>query len=358
MARKPPTPPLWTLVVLVLFLLGAYHVHEVLIPFALSFAFAFLLNPVVHYFEVRGLKRTHLVICLYSLVAMVITLAAQSFLPEASRQLALLQGKAPMYFVRVQEIALRLQQEAAQTLPFGQSLVNSVGLNLYEPVMAQLPKLPTYVLGLFPLFSLLFLVPFITFFMLLDSTSLLQRTVQTCPSRHVEQALHLLSEVDTSLGNYIRGVLIIVLVIGVASFVGLKTLGVDYALAVAVLAGISSFIPYLGAIMGAAVGALVAFFQFHNVSAPLQVVVLFAGIRMADEAFVQPLVSKHSIHLHPLVFLLALMLGGKLFGFIGLLFAVPAACILKALLVVGWDWYVSEAQMRLDSVDGSEVPYT
>jgi predicted PurR-regulated permease PerM len=146
--------------------------------------------------------------------------------------------------------------------------------------------------------------------------------------------------------------------IGAASYAGLLLLGVDYALGVATLSGVSSFVPYLGAAMGALVGGLVAFFQFHTFAAPLKVIALFCGIRLADEALLQPFISRHSMHLHPLLFLLALMVGGKIFGFIGLLFAVPAACVVKVLLRVAFGYHASQAQ-RLGGIrlHGTEIPY-
>jgi len=356
-ARRPPIPPAWILLLGAALLYACYRVHEILIPFLLSFAFAYLLNPVLKDMEVRGFRRDILVIGIYLLIAAVLTVAASTLIPAITRELALLSGKAPVYITKTQALASQMQHDLAQRLPFGQEAAENWSLKLYEPVFKQLPKIPKYVLGLFPLFSLLFLVPFITFFILLDSKNLLQHAIQVVPSRYVEQVLHIISEVDTALGNYIRGVMIIVITIGVTSYIGLMTLRVDYALAVATLAGISSFIPYLGAVLGAAVGALVAFFQYHNITVPLQVILLFTAIRMADEAFVQPLVSRHSVHLHPLVFLFALMTGGKVFGFVGLLFAVPAACIIKSLIVVAWDWYVTEAQMKVQTVSGSSIPY-
>jgi predicted PurR-regulated permease PerM len=355
--RRPPAPPVWLFVLLAGFAYLLFTVHEVLIPFLLSFALAYVLNPVINYFEVRGFRRDLVVGMVYLVLAIAVTIGASSILPAMTRELAMLQGKAPGYFAKVQQMAADTQHRLAQELPFGQAVVESWSLKLYDPVMKQLPKVPQYVLGLFPLFSLLFLVPFITFFLLMDSKRILQNAIQVCPSRYVEQALHLLSEIDTSLGNYIRGLLIISSVIGVSSYIGLVLLEVDYALGVATLAGLSSFIPYLGAIIGAVVGALVAFFQYHNFTMPIYVVVLFLGIRIADEAFVQPAVSKHSIHLHPLVFLMSLMIGGKLFGFIGLLFAVPAACIIKSLFIVAWHWYATETMIDASDLEGVHVPY-
>lgn len=356
--RRPPTPPWWTLLVVAAAAWGAFHLRDALVPFLLSFALAFLLNPVVHWFEVRGFRREQVVLGIYLVVAAVITLTANWVLPAITSELALLEGKVPGYISRAKELVSAAQHSAAQRLPFGSQVVESWNLKLYEPVMNQLPKIPAYVMGLVPLFSLLFLVPFITFFMLMDAPSFLQKGIQILPSRYVEQALHLLSELDTALGNYIRGVLIIAGAIAMASYIGLLALNVNYPLAIAALAGLSSVVPYLGVVMGMVVGGLVAFFQSQSLALPLKVAALFVGIRFADEALIVPFVAKHSVNLHPMVFLFALMAGGKIFGFIGLLFAVPAACIIKAVISVAWDWYVSEAQMVLDmGVDGSEVPY-
>lgn len=335
-----------------------YHIHDVLIPFLLSFVVAYLANPAIHHFEARGLKRSHIVASFYLLIAGAVTLSASILVPAMTTELALLQGRAPQYFTRIQEIISALQADFAHRLPFGQSLVEKMNLHMYNPIMEQLPKIPTYILSLFPLLSLLFLVPFISFFILTDADALLQQGIQACPSRYVEQVLHILAEVDTSLGNYLRGIFIVAVAIGVASYIGLQVMGVDYALGVATLSGISSFVPYLGAVMGAVVGGLVAFFQFHTAWAPVKVILLFFGIRLADEALLQPIIARHSVHLHPLVFLGSLMVGGKVFGFIGLVFGVPAACVLKALLGVAWDWYATESQTAPKlTLNGVEVPY-
>ncbi|MBI5244976.1 MAG: AI-2E family transporter [Elusimicrobia bacterium] len=356
--RKTPQfswPAFFTAVAVLYFL---YKIHVVLIPFVLSFALAYLMNPVIHHFEAHGFRREHVVLGLYCVIAAGIAAAANFMLPAMMNELDLLQGRAGIYYAAIQQTFSTLQDEAVRRLPFGQHIVERMSLKMYNPLMEQLPKLPSYILGLFPLLSLIFLVPFIAFFVLMDSENFLQDAVQICPSRHVEQVLHIFSEIDTSLGNYVRGILIVAAAIGVASYIGLMALGVDYALAVATLSGVSSFIPYLGAVMGAVVGGGVAFFQFHTFWAPLKVVILFFGIRLADEALLQPLISRHSMHLHPLLFLLALMVGGKIFGFVGLLFAVPAACILKALIGVAWDYYSTQIQTapRM-TLDGTEIPY-
>lgn len=352
--RIPVVPVLASLAALAY---GAYHVHAALIPFALSFAVAYLANPIINVFEARGFRRDQTVLMLYLLIATAISIGANYLLPTITTELSLLQTQVPMYLRRSQEYAVQMQAHIAHKLPFGQTLVEHWNMRMYEPLMEHLQHVPAYLLGLVPLLSLLFVVPFITFYMLMDSSSAIQHAIQICPSRYVEQVLHLVCEVDTSLGNYIRGVLILALAISITSFLGLTFLGVDYALAIATLSGLVSFVPYAGAIIGMVVGGVVAGFQFKSFLAAGKVIALFAGIRLADEMFLQPVVSRHSVHLHPLVYLGALMIGGEAFGFIGLLFAVPAACIFKVLIGLVWDFYLSGDGGVLHSPPGAKIPY-
>src|SRR6185312_6879558 len=202
-------------------------------------------------------------------------------------------------------------------------------------------------------------VPFIGFFFLLDGPDGFENMIQTMPSRYVEQAIHLMGEIDTALGNYLRGIIIVAFAIGLASFIGLFLLGVDNAFAIAVLSGISSFVPYMGVVIGIVIGGGMAFYQFGTFSAVGKVILLFLGIRLADEILLEPVIARHSVHLHPMAFLLALIIGAELFGFLGLVFAIPAACILKALIHVGWSWYASESGLAAPfAAAGEAIPYT
>ncbi len=357
MGEQKQLPHLAILAVVIGMLYAAYHVHAALIPFALSFALAYLVNPLIHIFEARGLRRDQTVLGLYLIIATAISISANYLLPTVTSELSLLQAQVPMYLRRTQEYASQIQTHIAHRMPFGQTLIEHWNMKMYEPLVGHLQHVPAYLLSLVPLLSLLFVVPFITFYMLMDSSRAMQQAIQACPSRWVEQGLHLVCEIDASLGNYIRGVLILALAIAMASFIGLTVLGVDYALAIASLSGLVSFVPYAGAIAGMVVGGLVAGFQYKSLLAALKVVALFLGIRLADEAFLQPVVSRHSVHLHPLLYLMALMVGGEAFGFVGLLFAVPAACILKVLLTLFWDVAVRGNRSRLASPAGARIPY-
>jgi len=230
---------------------------------------------------------------------------------------------------------------------------------LISTALDRLQDAPSALLAVLPILAHAVLVPFIGFFFLKDSSESLEELIQTTPSRYVEQAIHLTSEIDTSLGNYLRGLVIVAAAIGTATFIGLTLMGLENAFAISILCGVTSVVPYMGVAMGMVVGGGMAAIQFGTLLAVGKIVVLFVGIRIADELLLQPFIARHSVDMPPMINLLALILGGEMFGFLGLVFAVPAACVIKALVQVTWSWYASESGLEpADSLDAAAIPYT
>jgi predicted PurR-regulated permease PerM len=352
-------PSLTALVLFAAALYGLYRVHEALTPFILAAAFAYVLNPVITYFEARGMRRSHLVIAGYLCAIFLGALAYAGVKALIVGEAEELGVNAPAYFAQIKKVAVAQEAKLTHGLPLPPKVAEKVLDTGVSAVMERLQSLPSNVLLLVPLLAHALLVPFIGFFFLLDGPGGFENMIQAMPSRYVEQAIHLMGEIDTALGNYLRGIIIVAFAIGLASFIGLFLLGVDNAFAIAVISGISSFVPYMGVVLGILIGGGMAFYQFGTFAAFGKVVLLFLGIRLADEILLQPVIARHSVHLHPMVFLLALILGAEMFGFLGLVFAIPAACILKALVQVGWSWYASESGLAAPlSAAGEAVPYT
>ena len=352
-------PLLTAFVLLAAALYAFYRVHEALTPFVLAAAFAYVLNPAVAYFEAKGLRRLHLIVAGYlfvGLIGFIVYVNVKSFVVNEVVQLG---TNAPLYIKNIQKLAVVVEGQVAHKLP----LPSNVAAKALDSVVAsgldRLQSLPSEALALLPLLLHGLLVPFIGFFLLMDASAGMEGLIQTAPSRYVEQAIHLIGEIDASLGGYLRGMLITAGVIGVISFVGLVLLDVDNALTISALSGICSVVPYMGAAIGIVVGGAMAWYQFGTVWAALKIAAFFIAIRVADEILLQPVISRHSVHLHPMVNLLVLVLGAEMFGFMGLVFAVPAACIAKALIKVGWSWYASERGLEFPSDAACEtVPYT
>lgn len=357
--RRPSSPSFLTVFIVVgVALYAFYRVREALAPFLLAAAFAYVVNPAVVYFEAKGLKRSHLVLTGY-LIAIVIGYGAyaglKTVIVDESERLS---ANAPVYIAQIQKFAAVQQAKLTKKLPLPAKVAEHALDSVVGSGLERVQSVPSELLGLLPLLAHGLLIPFIGFFFLLDGPDGFEHLIQATPSRYVEQAIHLMGEIDTALGNYLRGILIVATAIGIASFLGLFAMGVDNAFAISVLSGVSSFVPYLGVALGIVVGGGMAWYQFGTISAFFKVCLLFFGIRLADEILLQPIIARHSVHLHPMVFLLALILGAEMFGFLGLVFAIPAACILKALVQVGWSWYASESGLENFAADGRSVPYT
>lgn len=341
------------------FAFAFYHLWHTLIPFALSFAAAYLLTPLVNQCQLRGLRRSIGVVAIYALAGAAVVLLANTLIQIAVMELHGLKTEGPAYAAKLKVFMIGLQAQAALRLPFGVEIVKQFNAHALSPLTDKAENIPSYLLGFVPLLEFVFLVPFITFFLLLDGPRSIEGLIQTCPSRLVEQALHLISEIDTSLGNYVRGLVLVDCYVATAGFIGLVILGVHQALWIALVAGMMSFLPILGAAVGIVVGGLVAWIQFGSFTAFLQVFATFGVIHIVNETILQPLIAKHSVHLHPLLFLLTFLIGGEFFGFAGLIFAVPAVCVLKALIKVAWLWYSTETQSPgSDVFDLAQLPYT
>lgn len=335
-----------------------FRLHHALAPFLLAAAFAYVLNPIVTYFEARGYKRLHLVVAAYLGAAGLAFFAYAGLKGVILEETELFQTRAPAYLQKIQQTAAQQQAVLTKKLPLPPKVAEHALESALGGALHAVQELPSHVIALLPLLAHALLIPFIGFFFLMDGPSGVESLIQSCPSRFVEQAIHLLSEIDTALGNYLRGLIIVATIIFVLSFVGLVALGVDNALLIAAISAVSSVVPYFGLVMGILVGGAMAFYQFGVPSAALKVALLFLGIRGVEETLIQPIIARHSLHMHAMTNLLVLILGGELFGFLGLVFAVPAAGVMKALVSVTWSWYASERGLDSAGSSGAGVPYT
>ena len=155
--------------------------------------------------------------------------------------------------------------------------------------------------------------------------------------------LNALHKMDLQLGNYLRGQVLDALIVGLLSILALWILGLDYFVLVGAFAGFCNMIPYLGPMAGSVLAVAVSFFTGGSVADALAIVAAFTGIQLVDNAAIHPLAVARNVRLHPLLIVLAILIGGRFFGFLGLVLAVPAVA---ALLVVGREAVVTARRGR------------
>jgi predicted PurR-regulated permease PerM len=173
------------------------------------------------------------------------------------------------------------------------------------------------------------LVPVVTFYLLLDWEKLLVRALTLLPPRRRGQAMSLARETDEVLGSFLRGQLLVMAALATVYAIGLTLVGLDLALPIGILAGLVSFVPYLGFILGLLSATIAAWLQFQDIIMLLGVALVFLLGQVLESLWLTPKLVGGRIGLHPVAVIFAVMAGGQLFGFTGILLALPAAAVLK-----------------------------
>lgn len=336
-----------------------YTARNAAFPFILSVSVAYLINPLITFFEVRGIKRLYAVAAFYVVAGAILTFLAIYLSSLASQEMTLLQNEWPVYLKKIQNLLFNLQAKLAKQSPYLKTVYASWEGHLGELLASYVKEIPAFILNLVPALSLLILVPFITFFFLLEGPRMLDTILDLLPSKHVEMALHIVSEMDESLGNYLRGILAEATTLFLLALGGLLLMKLDYAVAIAAVVGVTSLIPYLGSLAGGLTAAIAAFLQYYSIWPVLNVLLFFAGLRFVDDWFLQPLILKRAVELHPGVILFSLLCGGELFGIWGLIFAIPVACMLKVVLQIAMELHRTQFGWRPRPEPARiSIPYT
>lgn len=320
---------------MVLLLVWVVYVRQsllmVLTPFLLSLVSAYLLSPVVQYMERRMISRSMAIIVIYLLFAIVIFVFCVGVMPLFLDDLQELMLQLPDYAERLQEIFAHMQEDYRRfNLPdYVRELIDNNIAGAGELLTIQLERSYNFLIDLFSRVLLLLLVPILTYYFLRDEAALKEKLISLFPYRARRRLINLAVEIDTALGAYIRGALLISLAVGLMTYIGLLILGVNFPLVLAIIVGITNLIPYIGPIIGAVPALLLALLEQPLLT--LKVLILIIVVQQVESQLITPYVIGRSVRMHPLAIILALLLAGKLFGIVGLILAIPAAIILRIL---------------------------
>ena len=200
----------------------------------------------------------------------------------------------------------------------------------------------------------LFLIPILTFYLLRDWDWMLTHMGSLVPSSRRETVFRLARETDEVLGAFLRGQLLVMLALSVLYIGGLSIVGLEYAFAIGIVAGLVSFVPYLGFVFGIALASLTVVMQPDPLWPLVGVVITFAGAQMIEGSFLTPKLVGDRIGLHPVIVIFAIAAGGQLFGFFGILLALPAAAVLSVLVRFAYRRYLAEhPQVLVDPESGN-----
>jgi predicted PurR-regulated permease PerM len=174
-----------------------------------------------------------------------------------------------------------------------------------------------------PFLMALVLVPFFVFFLLKDWPGMLKRFMAFVPPAYVETTVSVFTEINILIGNYLRGVALDCIAVGIIASAGLWLVGISYPISLGILTGAANIIPYIGPLAACGAACLIAVIQSNSLGAVVPVIILYAAVKLTDDLVLQPLTIGKSVRLHPMLLVIAIIAGEKLFGIAGMIFAVP-----------------------------------
>jgi len=313
----------------------------VLLPFLVGMAAAYVLDPVADRLQRMGLGRTAATLTLTIVFFAALVPIVVLVLPVIVGQLAELATQLPGYLEELRARAMRLT-----VLLNRQDLIEDVSVQglvarFSERVLGFAGAAATSVLqsglAVLNLISLVFVTPIVTFYLLRDWDRMVAAVVRVVPPRHLALARDLAAEIDLVLAGFLRGQGLVCLFLACFYALGLALVGLQHGAIIGLLTGLFSFIPYVGMLVGVAVGLTVAAFQFGEVLPVALVAGVFALGQFIEGNFLTPRVVGRRIRLHPVWVIFAVLAGTALFGLPGTFLATPIAAVIAVLVRFGVD---------------------
>ncbi|MEE9222042.1 MAG: AI-2E family transporter [Nitrosomonadaceae bacterium] len=324
---------LWWLALVSIVGVLIYLLSPILAPFFLAGIIAYIFNPLVTRITIwkisRSLGTILVMTLLLSLFTALILIIAPLFEREASRLIE----KAPAYLETVRDgLAPWLETQLGISLQLDITLLKQTLTQNWQSAGGIVAKLvPSFTSGGVAIMEFLLnlvLVPVVLFYLLRDWTQLVRFVDEIIPRHWYEQVNVLAREIDRVLAEFLRGQLSVMLLMSIYYVMGLWLVGLEFALPIGVIAGILVFVPYLGMVIGLILATLVALIQFQGWSGLIPVWIVLGVGQLLENMVVTPWLVGNRIGLHPVVVIFALLAFGQLFGFVGLLLALPASAVL------------------------------
>jgi len=309
---------------------------DILLPFIMGMALAYLLDPVADWLERRGMSRFWATITIVVLTVLMLTLVALIAVPLLAGQLAAFLERLPAYAAELQQLGQWFLQTRIGQLFKSQASVPNMDQIVAQGVAWVGTVLASVWAGgqaLINVVSLIVITPVVAFYLLYDWDHMLDRVDTLLPREHAETVRRLGREINAAIAAFIRGQGAVCLFLGLFYAISLSIVGLNFGFLIGSVAGLISFVPFVGTIVGFILSVGVAIFQFWPDWAWILVIVGIFGVGQFIEGnILQPRLVGSSIGVHPVWLMFALFAFGSLFGFVGVLLAVPVTAAIGVLV--------------------------
>ena len=329
-----------------------YLLAPILLPFVAGALLAYLGDPLVDRLETYKISRTNSVLIVFIVVFSIMLPFFVLLIPLLEDQIVGFAKKLPGYLKWFGGSLEPFLQGFGINLPDvgGENLANTLSGEwtkaggIIKSLVGTISKSSLTLLGWA---ANLVLIPVITFYLLRDWDRLVQYIRELLPRNLEPKIVKLAKESDEMLGAFMRGQVMVMLALGTIYSVGLGIVGVDFALLIGIISGIISFIPYMGLIVGVAIASVSALVETGSMMMVFWVLVVFTVAQMFEGFLLTPKLVGDRIGLHPVTVIFGVLAGGQLFGFFGILLALPVCAVLAVLLRHAHDSYLESQIYKL-----------
>lgn len=348
---------LFWLIGVIVFFLGVYLFRSILLPFVAGMATAYFLDPVCDRMESWGLSRTLSTVLVTLVFLIVVVLLILILVPALIGQIGTLLERMPVYLESLRgALSQLISTLEARFDPALIERAREVAAGSIDRFVAGITKilagLVTGGVAFANLISLLVITPIVAFYLLRDWDRIVERIDSWLPRKQAPVIREQLEAIDQTLAGFVRGQATVCLILGIFYAAALTVAGLDFGLAIGLTAGLISFIPYVGSLTGGLLSIGLALVQFDD----LIRVAIVAGVFFVGQAiegnFLTPKLVGDRVGLHPVWVIFALLAGGALFGFVGILIALPVAATIGVLVRFALEQYLESDFYRGPESDG------
>lgn len=310
-------------------------------PLIFSVIFYYLLNPIVDWLEDKRFSRNSAIAFLFSLIILGIIGAMNFIFPIIREQLESLISNWPTYWNN-----LMLQLDSLLNTQAFTDFMDQLGeTNIIETVTNQTTSLVNATMGsigsfigtVTQIFITLFTMPFVLYYLLKDGKKIPPFVTKYIPIQARPKVNEVFSEINKQVSFYVRGQLLVAMSVGFIFWIGFSIVGLDFALTLGIFAGFMNLIPYLGSFIASIPALIIA--VVHSPFMLVKVLIVFGIEQILENRIISPQIIGNTLKIHPVNIIFLLLIGGRLFGLMGIVFGIPGYAIIKIIVSMGFDWY-------------------
>ncbi|USK34090.1 AI-2E family transporter [Bacillus sp. F19] len=324
-------------------------IKTILLPIILAAIVYYLLNPVVDFFERKGIRRIYTILALFIVIIGLLTILIVSVIPFLKEQVLSLIKSFPQYISDVEQLVRDVVgsdfvNQAQKTLNINvadlsrqiSEQASTIINNMFAGIGNLVGIVKDFILALVTL-------PFILFYLLKDGKKLGPYVLKFMPVSFRSSTYKVMHEMNNQISSYIRGQIIVSFCIGALMYIGFLIIGMEYASLLALIAAFTSVVPYLGPAIAITPALIIAL-----VSSPfmvLKLIIVWTVVQLVEGKFISPQIMGRNLHIHPITIIFVILTAGNLFGVVGIVLAVPGYAVLKVIVTHLFEWIKIRSNM-------------